>query len=248
MRTYGLTDKGSVRKENQDCFKIEYCKPQKFTLVVLCDGMGGANGGRIASTQSLDTFSDSVLSKLASRKKARYDTKQVLLDACKTANTFTYEFSMFDDSLKGMGTTLVGGIINDNGECHIVNVGDSRAYYLSRNTKTIRQITTDHSLVEELIEFGAITREQARTHPQKNVITRAVGSEPDVEADYYNFQLRDNDVLLFCSDGLSNTVREWEILDFAFEYDTPELVVKSLMNLALYRGAKDNVTIAAVCR
>ena len=170
------------------------------------------------------------------------------LDACRTANSFTYEFSMFDDSLSGMGTTLVGGIIRDDGECHIVNVGDSRAYYLSRKTRTIRQITKDHSLVEELIEYGAITREQARTHPQKNVITRAVGAEPEVEADYFDFKLLDNDVLILCSDGLSNIVREWEILDFALEYETPELIVKSLMNLALYRGARDNVTIAAVCR
>ena len=248
MRSYGLTDKGSVREENQDCFKIEYVKPQKFTLAVLCDGMGGANGGSIASSQSLETFSDSVLSKLSSRRKTKYNIREVLLDACRTANSFTYEFSMFDDSLSGMGTTLVGGIIRDDGECHIVNVGDSRAYYLSRKTRTIRQITKDHSLVEELIEYGAITREQARTHPQKNVITRAVGAEPEVEADYFDFKLLDNDVLILCSDGLAHIVREWEILDFALEYETPELIVKSLMNLALYRGARDNVTIAAVCR
>ena len=246
MRSYGLTDKGSVREENQDCFKIEYVKPQKFTLAVLCDGMGGANGGSIASLQSLETFSDSVLSKLSSRRKTKYNIREVLLDACRTANTFTYEFSMFDDSLSGMGTTLVGGIIRDSGECHIINVGDSRAYYLSRKTRTIRQITRDHSLVEDLVEHGVITAEQALTHPQRNIITRAVGTDSQVEADYFNFELGIGDVLLLCSDGLSNTVSDEKMLEEAKLRREPEDLCRALMDLALSRGARDNVTVVAV--
>ena len=147
-----------------------------------------------------------------------------------------------------MGTTIVGGIISENGSGHIINVGDSRAYLISVRHKDIYQITKDHSLVEDLVEFGAITKEQARTHPQKNVITRAVGSEAEVNADYFEFNLQNSDVLLLCSDGLSNIVSDLEMLDYAVEYGEPELLCRALMDKALNRGASDNVTVVAVTR
>ena len=115
-------------------------------------------------------------------------------------------------------------------------------------SNSIYQITRDHSLVEELVEVGAITKEQARVHPQKNVITRALGSEPQVEADYFEFSLQGGDFLLLCSDGLSNVVSDLEMLDYAKEYQDPELLCRALMSKALNRGARDNVTIVAVMR
>ena len=145
-----------------------------------------------------------------------------------------------------MGTTIVGGVINGNGNGYIINVGDSRAYHISRRTNSIYQITRDHSLVEELVEFGAITKEQAKSHPQRNVITRALGSEARVESDYFEFTLQSGDILLLCSDGLSNIVTDLEMLDYANEYQDPELLCRSLMGKALNGGARDSVTVLAV--
>ena len=169
-------------------------------------------------------------------------------DACAEANGVAYEYSHFDEDFDGMGTTIVGGVIKNNGNGHIINVGDSRAYLISRRSNNIRQITRDHSLVGELVEAGAITPEQARNHPRKNVITRALGSEAQVKCDYFNFSLQGGDILLLCSDGLSNIVSDLEMLEYAREFPEPEELCRSLMSKALNRGAKDNVTIVAVMR
>ena len=127
-------------------------------------------------------------------------------------------------------------------------MGDSRAYHISRRSNSIYQITRDHSLVEELMEAGAITKEQARNHPQKNIITRALGSDYEVECDYYEFSLQTGDCLLMCSDGLSNIVSDLEMLEYAKEYQDPELLCRALMSKALNRGASDNVTVVALMR
>ena len=147
-----------------------------------------------------------------------------------------------------MGTTIVGGVIKNNGNGYIINVGDSRAYLISRRSKSIRQITRDHSLVGELLEAGAITAEQARSHPKKNVITRALGSEALVNCDYFTFSLQNGDLLLLCSDGLSNIVSDLEMLEYAKEFPEPEALCRALMSKALNRGARDNVTVVAVMR
>ena len=159
-----------------------------------------------------------------------------------------YEYSRFSDEFNGMGTTIVGGVIKSNGKGHIINIGDSRAYLISRRGETIRQITRDHSLVEDLVEYGAITREQALTHPQRNVITRALGSDATVEADYFEFELQSGDVLLLCSDGLSNIVSDEEMQKCTSERQDPEQLCRALMHMALERGARDNVTVLAVIR
>ena len=147
-----------------------------------------------------------------------------------------------------MGTTLVGGVIKSGGNGYIINVGDSRAYHISRKSSSIYQITRDHSLVEELVEFGAITKEQAKTHPQRNVITRALGSEAKVESDYFELSMRLGDCILFCSDGLSNTLSDQELLEYAMRFPEPELLCRELMDEALSRGARDNVTVVAVMK
>ena len=248
MKSFGLTDKGMVRKDNQDCFIIEKCDQRSSLIVALCDGMGGAKAGGLASQLSNKAFVSYIYAKLTSRTNRNFDYRDILQSACAEANGVSYEYSKFDEAYNGMGTTLVGGVIKSNGNGYIINVGDSRAYHISRRGNSIYQITRDHSLVEELVEVGAITKEQAKRHPQRNVITRALGSEAEVEADYFEFTLQSGDILLLCSDGLSNMVTDLEMLDYAKEYQEPELICRALMSKALKRGARDTVTVVAVMK
>ena len=248
MKSFGLTDKGKVRKDNQDSFIIEKCDAKDCLVVALCDGMGGAKAGGLASQLSNKAFVSYIYAKLTSRVNRALDFQKILRDACTEANGVAYEYSQFDEEYNGMGTTIVGGVVKSNGNGYIINVGDSRAYHISRRLDCITQITRDHSLVEDLVEYGAITKEQAKTHPQRNVITRALGSEAQVEADYFEFSLQGGDFLLLCSDGLSNIVSDEEILAYAKEYPEPELLCRSLMSKALNRGAGDNVTVLAVMK
>jgi len=248
MKSYGLTDKGVVRKDNQDCFILEKCEPKGCLIVGLCDGMGGAKAGGIASQLSNKAFVSFIYNKLLTRLPRNVDYRRILEEACAEANGVAYEYSHFDEDFDGMGTTIVGGVIKNNGNGYIINVGDSRAYLISRRANSIRQITRDHSLVGELMAAGALTPEQARNHPKKNVLMRALGSEAYVECDYFTFSLQPGEILLFCSDGLSNIVSDLEILEYAGEFPEPEALCRSLLSKALNRGAKDNVTIVAVMR
>lgn len=248
MKSFGLTDKGAVRKDNQDCFILEKCEARKCLIAALCDGMGGANAGSIASQLANKAFVSYLYIKLSSQLPRNVDYKRILEQACADANGVAYEYSHFDEEYGGMGTTIVGGVIKNNGNGYIINVGDSRAYLISKRTGTIRQITKDHSLVEELLEAGAITAEQARSHPRKNVITRALGSDPHVNCDFFSFALQSGEILLLCSDGLSNIVSDLEMLEYAKEFPEPEELCRALMSKALNRGARDNVTVVAVKR
>ena len=248
MKSYGLTDKGAVRKDNQDCFILEKCETGGCLIAALCDGMGGAKAGGLASQLSNKAFVSYLYNKLMTRLPRSADYRRILEDACAEANGVAYEYSHFDEDFDGMGTTIVGGVIKNNGNGYIINVGDSRAYLISRRANTIRQITRDHSLVGELVAAGALTPEQARNHPKKNVLMRALGSEARVECDYFTFTLQRKEVLLLCSDGLSNIVSDLEILEYAREFPEPEALCRSLMSKALNRGARDNVTIVAVMR
>jgi len=248
VKSFGLTDKGAIRKDNQDCFILEKCESRGCLIAGLCDGMGGAKAGGIASQLSNKAFVSYIYTKLSSRLQRNVDYRRILEDACAEANGVSYEYSHFDKDFDGMGTTIVGGVIKNNGNGYIINVGDSRAYLISRRTGSISQITRDHSLVGELVDAGAITAEQARNHPKKNVITRALGSDPHVKCDYFTFTLQNGDILLMCSDGLSNIVSDLEILECAKEFHEPEELCRTLMSKALNRGARDNVTVVAVMR
>ena len=246
MKSFGLTDKGTIRKDNQDSFILEKCRDS--LIASLCDGMGGAKAGGLASQLSNKAFVAYIYAKLTARGARSINYEEMLKEACAEANGVAYEYSRFSEEFNGMGTTIVGGVIKSNGNGYIINIGDSRAYLISHRGDSIRQITRDHSLVEDLVEYGAITREQALTHPQRNVITRALGSEATVEADYFEFELQSSDVLLLCSDGLSNMISDEEIRQCAAERQDPEQLCRALMHMALERGARDNVTVLAVIR
>lgn len=247
MKSYGITDKGSVRKDNQDSFIIEKCTAKNGIIVSLCDGMGGENAGKIASQLANKAFVARIFAKVKA-KTDRSKYREILQNACTEANGVAYEYSKFDDAYSGMGTTIVGGIVEASGKGYIINVGDSRAYLISKKDEVMYQITRDHSYVENLVECGAITREEARLHPKKNVITRALGVEPEVESDYFEFALQNGDSLIFCSDGLSNMFTDSELLDFVLDNPDPEKLCRLLVDTALKRGAGDNITVIAVTK
>lgn len=239
MKGYAITDIGKVRSENQDRVRYAENVSPAFGVLAVCDGMGGANAGSIASETAVDTFVDNVSAHLVNRKD-KLPLDEVILEGAGRANAVVYERSVSDLACEGMGTTLAAALVTAK-SCRVVNVGDSRVYLISGGT--IRQITRDHSFVEDLVERGIIRREEARTHPRKNIITRAVGVEPTVECDVFAPKVKKNDILLLCSDGLSNTVTDEELLDTVVQNKDLPKVAQALLELALERGAPDNVTI-----
>ena len=169
MQSWGLTDPGCVRKQNQDSYRMEQLDRGNL-LCIVCDGMGGAKSGNIASSLAVDVFVEEV--RRCWKPVMEQDkVDQMLRSAVKLANFTVYDQSRQFEEFDGMGTTLVAVMVRGR-KATVVNVGDSRAYHISKRANSIYQITRDHSLVEELVEAGAITKEQARLHPQKNVITR----------------------------------------------------------------------------
>lgn len=243
MRSFGITDKGKVRSENQDSYIIENCDKRNCVVAVICDGMGGAKAGDLASCLSSKEFVSRVYDSLAAPRLFMGNQEKLLKDSCDEANGVVYEYSRFDANYDGMGTTLVGGIIARR-KAYLVNVGDSRAYHLTK--EGIKQISCDHSYVQELVSMGAITPEEALHHPKKNIITRALGVDCSVESDYFECPLAKGDGILLCSDGLSNMVTDKEIHDYYTENALPDDVCRKLMKLALERGARDNVSIVLV--
>lgn len=246
MISFGVTDKGRVRNENQDSYIIESCEKRKCLTIAICDGMGGAKAGDLASRLACKAFVSHVYEALVAKKllfMKKLNYERLLKDSCAEANGVVYEYSCFGNDYKGMGTTLVGGIVSNN-KAHIVNIGDSRAYVLRPDG--IKQITKDHSYVEELISIGALKREEAAHHPKKNIITRALGVDASVKADYFEVELQKGDCILLCSDGLSNMMTDYEIWDSYLKDKTPEAICRNLLNMTLYRGARDNVSIVVV--
>ena len=239
MISYAKTDTGIVRRSNQDfLFASDQPVGPLPNLFIVADGMGGHKAGDFASRYVVEHMKENI------ENSDAVSPVMVLRKALEKTNLGLYEESMEDPEREGMGSTLVAATIEDD-MMYVANVGDSRLYLLR---DSLAQITRDHSLVEELVEAGAITKEQARLHPQKNVITRALGSEAEVRPDYFEFTLQPGDILLLCSDGLSNMVTDLEMLEYAKEYQDPELICRALMSKALIRGARDNVTVVAVMR
>ena len=244
MKVYGITHQGKVRKENQDCFRFDAPEKRDLLTAVLCDGMGGARGGRVASALAADTFMFHAANSLDERSGAS-DMKSILNTAVKEANDRVYHQAFEDLSCMGMGCTLVALLVSGK-RAFVANVGDSRAYVMSAGG--LRQVTSDHSLVADMIARGKLTKEEARTHPQKNIITRAVGVEPSVKCDLFELKLSAGDWVLLCSDGLSNLVSDAELWDMLKAHSEPETACNELLDLALSRGAPDNVTVLLVQR
>lgn len=243
MEAWGLSDTGCVRKQNQDAFElVELSKDQ--LLAVVCDGMGGAKSGNVASRLAVDIFTRTVRSQYQSGMK-REAAEELLREAVKLCNTALYEHARLSEDFRGMGTTLVALLLT-SGYGIAVNVGDSRVYRL--NDDGITRISTDHSLVELMVQRGELTREQARSHPNRNIITRAIGTERVVECDTYQVDAQKGDCFLLCSDGLSNLIAEQEMLFEVLHGEIRSDCCKRLMNMAFERGAPDNVTVVLIVR
>ena len=237
MQSWGLTDQGCVRKQNQDAYQIEQLDRSSL-LGVVCDGMGGAKSGNIASTLAVDVFVQEVRQSwkpYLSQEKI----DQILRSAVKLANFTVYDQAQQFEEFDGMGTTLVAVLIHGK-KATVVNVGDSRAYGI--DDSGIRQITQDHSLVQMMVERGDLKPEQAKSYPGKNLITRAIGTEAIVMCDIFHLDVAKGDFFLLCSDGLSNMMDDQEILFEVVHGVNKAHCCKRLLNIAKNRGAPDNVT------
>lgn len=241
MHSWGLTDKGCVRKMNQDAYEIRQLD-RNTLLCVVCDGMGGAKSGNIASSLAVDVFTQEVVRTWASIMDSD-KTDQVLKNAVKLANFTVYDQAMQFEEFNGMGTTLVAALIHGK-KVSIVNVGDSRAYII--NQKGIRQITRDHSVVQMMVDRGELTPEMAKTYPGKNLITRAVGTEASVLCDVFRQEMAKGDFLLLCTDGLSNMMDDQEILFEVVHGVNKDHCCKRLQDIVISRGSPDNVTSVLV--
>ena len=239
MNIWGITHRGMVREENQDAFAVQTLAEDEL-LAVVCDGMGGARAGNIASTLAVETFLE-LFGQLWNDKQVAYE--QMLESAAAYANEVVHRRSATDEACLGMGTTMVA-VLLDGSRAVILNEGDSRAYHITQ--EDITRVTRDHSLVEDLVLRGDLTPEQARTHPHKNLITRALGAEPQLHADLFVQEVKQGDFLLLCSDGLSNVVSDQEILYEVIHGGPADECCQRLLDIALKRGATDNVTVALI--
>ena len=237
MHSWGLTDPGCIRPQNQDAYQIEELD-RNTKLCVVCDGMGGAKSGNIASTLAIDVFVQEV-KRSWNASMTRTNIDQVLRSAVKLANFTVYDQAAQFEDFTGMGTTLAAALVSGK-NVSVVNVGDSRVYAITAGG--IRQITKDHSLVQMMVERGELTPELARTYPGKNFITRAIGTDTVVECDLFHTTLDRGDCLLLCSDGLSNMMDDQEILFEVVHGVNKQQCCQRLLDIAKNRGAPDNVT------
>lgn len=240
MKVYAGSDIGLMRDSNQD-----YCKTGAFSenavWAVVCDGMGGANGGCTASSEAAETIARLMTEKYREEMSSEA-LKEMMEDAVCDANRKVFEMSLADSSLYGMGTTVVCAVAR-NGQVHIVHAGDSRAYLYRDGT--LSRVTTDHSVVQEMVDAGRITAEEARLHPNRNIITRALGVDPVLMTDYNVEAFTEGSLLLICTDGLSGYFSDDELCHM-LESQAGEGLVASLIEAARKAGGSDNITVAVI--
>ena len=235
MKIFGKTDIGLVRSSNQDAFRIG--KFDSGTVwAVLCDGMGGASGGDIASKMAVDLIAERILGNYNDNMKTS-SVANLLESAINFASIKIFDIAREDETLSGMGTTVVAAVIRD-GEAMISHAGDSRAYIIGED---IRLVTTDHSIVQEMLDRGEITEEEAKHHPIKNYITRALGVKDRISVDFTTEDFGEDDILLMCSDGFSNMIESDSLKELIKCADDD--TCKKLVDTANSNGGKDNITV-----
>lgn len=239
MQIFAKTDKGKVRSTNQDSFYINTLSDGS-ALAVVCDGMGGANAGDVASRTAVEIISNYVVNSYSPTMNSD-DTVKLITNAVMSANIEIFDMSQKDELLKGMGTTAVIAVVRDDSAV-ICNVGDSRAYLVNGELK---QITRDHSVVQSLVESGDLLPEQAINHPEKNVITRALGVEENVITDSYIVDFNKDSKILLCTDGMSNFVSSETLLKIINNNETDKITAL-LIDEANFGGGKDNITVAVI--
>ncbi|MDO4866610.1 MAG: Stp1/IreP family PP2C-type Ser/Thr phosphatase [Clostridia bacterium] len=229
MKVYAVTDVGRVRPINEDSF---YAPAEGERFCAVADGMGGHNAGEVASALAVQVFSRSM-------RDVERITAEALRAAVERANDEVYYAAMENAGMSGMGTTFSALAVQDD-TVFLAHVGDSRIYLVRRGA--IMQITTDHTLVEEMVQRGMITPREARVHPKRNIITRALGTEARVEIDVMQMSLREGDAFFLCSDGMSNYVEERDILRAVESGADWQAKLERLLTLALENGGSDNIT------
>ena len=241
MQYWGITDPGCARTQNQDAYQIEMLDKNTL-LCVVCDGMGGAKSGNVASSLAVDVFTQEIKRSWIPDMNPEV-VDQMLESAVKLANFTVYDQAQQIADFAGMGTTLVAALIQKK-QITVVNVGDSRAYCVTQ--EGVEQLTTDHSLVQMMIQRGELSPDMAKNYPGKNLITRAIGTETVVSCDIFHRRVTGGEAFLLCTDGLSNIVDEQEILFETVHGNEKESTCQRLMAIAKNRGAPDNVTCVMV--
>ena len=241
MRILAKSDIGKARDMNQDCFYVSDLNKDEIKLYIVADGMGGYKGGEIASSLAVKSVKNFVFNNFKKSRKDRESILQLLKAAIEYANMIVYEKSKEDPELQDMGTTLDACLIYNN-KVFIGHVGDSRVYRIRKNF--MRKLTSDHSYVEKLVKEGTITKEQAEHHPQKNMLMKALGCNAFVEPDVMCKGFLKDDILLMCSDGLTNMLRDNEIYNILLK--NPDKPVEALIRNANNLGGHDNITVVIV--
>ena len=242
MKIAGLTGIGSCPQENQDNFCARQLADGSGSGVV-CDGMGGANGGNVASAIAVETIREQILAGF-NENLSKPNIKNLMVNAISRANEAVHKASLEQPELRGMGTTVVL-LIATKGTLHTAHVGDSRAYL--RHQGELSQITMDHSYVQDLVNFGQITPAEARIHPKRNIITRVLGVHEQVRCDYNAWDFSPGDVALACSDGLSNYMEDELLEEYLDKYgETGNILAKELIQYAIECGGADNITAAVI--
>lgn len=231
LRAGSATDVGLVRTNNQD--RLLMADP----LFAVADGMGGAAAGEVASATAVEGLQDAF-------GQAGEATPEALMEAARTANRAVWNQAEANPEMRGMGTTLVALALVDGGRLAAVNIGDSRLYLLRGDE--FRQVTSDHNLVAELVAEGRISKEEAEFHPRRNIMTRALGVDPDVEVDLFVEEPRPGDRYLLCSDGLPRELRDDHMVSILRRFADPEEAAKELVDEAKRRGGNDNITAVVV--
>ncbi len=242
MRVSSKSDTGLVRKQNQDNCRTGIFDENTIWAVV-CDGMGGANGGSTASTTAVEKISKHITENYMP-DFGEDDIKRLLAEASSIANNAIFEMSSRVDELSGMGTTLVACLARGD-KLYIIHAGDSRACLITGGS--LIQLTQDHSIVQEMVNSGQITPEEARVHPRKNIITRALGVEPRIRLDFTVSDFPENSMLLICTDGLTNYITPERIVELAESLNGDELT-EAFVAEANEQGGGDNITVVVINR
>ena len=236
LKTFSITDIGQRRKQNQDyVFTSEIPVGPLSNLFIVADGMGGHNAGDYASKHAIER----IVEEVEASKDSVVDT---LERAIQSANRYIRIKSRENEDMNGMGTTVVAATITED-VIYVANVGDSRLYIINSG---IRQITVDHSLVEEMVRMGGINREQAREHQDKNIITRAIGAEDELKIDFFQVKLQKGDFILLCSDGLTNMIEDEEICMLLLSQKDIVSKAETLVAAANRNGGKDNISVVLI--
>ena len=234
MISYGKTDVGKVRSINQDnIFFSDEPIGKLPNIYIVADGMGGHKAGDFASAYAVKRFIEEI------KEGTHSNPITIIKKALSEVNKEIVALSEENNEYRGMGTTFVAAVVQ-KGKLYVANVGDSRLYVIGNK---IKQITLDHSLVEELIRTGQLERRKGRYHPEKNIITRAIGVGEEVIPDFFEIELKDDDRILLCSDGLSNMIEDDEIRDIVMDNSLPKESVEQLIDRANYYGGKDNIGV-----